>query len=197
MQLHQEVRYVIDDLVRQNVMFTVYDVHRILENKFKCKFDYDIVRKWVRRYFENIFPVGWTNDIGYHLKYDPAPHIYAPPGADIKKYDPDALDPNKVNVVTPSIDLNKLGEELFNWLTSGSPLLRNFPGRSSAVTQPEYWYAAVDKKTGERLIPSSRRNGNNTGLYRNKNGPSQLLSDLSKNDYEIVKYEVTLKRVDN
>lgn len=172
-----EVKQVIDNLTNGNKLFTVYDITRILKQKDKFV-DHNDVRTWVRYYYQNGgFPAGWTNKIGGHLPYNPSPHIYAPPKANIRQYDPDALDPARsiINLVPVSVSM------------CNSSLLTS--------TQTEYWYALIYKPNKTVVRPNK---GNTLGLYKTRQGPSQLKPTDQKlaKDYEIVKYKVTLERVD-
>lgn len=163
-------------------MFTVYDVRRILEHKTGEKFSHDDVREWVEFYYKQ---VGLRREIGYQLPYSPPPQIYYTKGQDINKYDPDALDPLNAYEVK---------------VTAKQAKAAIMPAQSRTVkvvavpVQTEYLYALVDKKTGKRIRPCK---GNSIGLYKTRNGPMQLQWPGKKKDYEVIKYEVILKPVDN
>lgn len=161
-------------------MFSVYDITRIIRNNVKTLISHDDVRKAVESQYQKI---GLLREIAYHLPFSPPPQCYYQNGQDIIKYDPDALDPTK-EVITAN--LSQLGVSGFYQCK---------PSSISGNTQPqvEYFYACVDKKTGERAISISIDSNNRTGLYLDKNGPAQLLRNNP--NHEVVKYKVTLEMV--
>jgi hypothetical protein len=170
--IHEKVARVIKTFTREGVMFTVYDVTRVLRQKYPTV-SHDEVRYWVRYYFSHYAHGlnGYSNNTGDHLGYSPAPHIYAPPGADILQYDPKALDP-KQNFVK----------------SSKVPTLKSVPVTYTA-------YAVRNKSTGQ-IIRSNRSNNSAqwVGLYKDKNGPTQLIKNNSRpQDYEIASYQITIK----
>lgn len=172
---------VIDEmlLLRGRNLFTVYDITRRLQSKCKTPIIHDEVRSTVEAFYRQ---AGLRRDIGYHLPFSPPPQIYYVTGQDINDYDPDALDPANVNVTAAEAEVATI------------PVPRTLQVVAVPV-QTEYMYALVNKKTGERIAPYK---GNSIGLYKTRNGPSQLQDSRSLHrDYEVVRYEVILKPVGN
>lgn len=160
-------------------MFTVYDIRRILLCRIGGTIYHDDVRVAVESQYKQ---AGFHRDIGYHLPYSPPPQIYYQKGQDINKYDPEALDPIRSTTIPTAGFVSMCGNCM--------PAISSFSQPKPKV-QTEYFYARVNKKTGERSKPYSSYN--HSGLYRTKNGPVQLGGN--DKDHEVVKYKVTLERV--
>jgi hypothetical protein len=98
----KEVGRVVDELVKDNKAFTVFDITRILVYRFPIDITFnhhDQVKAAVEDYyFTSQFDAKYTRAVGYQLNISPLnPQIYFPQGEYdtlFTNYDRNALDPN-------------------------------------------------------------------------------------------------------
>jgi len=192
MNYTQIVTTLIRELTKNNTLFTVYDITRLIRFKNPgVTVDHDKVRSVVENlFFNNAFSSGYSRRIGDHLNIKPDnPQVYY--NSAVSKhtdYKPDTLDPSRL-VTTHS-----------KGLVVEESLVKHANSKIAGNTSTRVFAVKLKGKNVWRK-PYSRGKGSTTNfaeasVYANKNGPSQLLrSSTDPSKWEIVEYELTYKPI--